>query len=101
METEARGHRPASGSIDAKLPAARARSDTVHQVYNAVTGSRIVLDGLYGMMNALLSGNFVQECARAGRCVQDGGAAAPPAPVHRPDDGMRKAMGCCVHAFPH
>jgi len=54
---------PHRASTDATLPAARAEIDTVRQVYNAATGYRIVLASLYGMMNALLSGNFVQVTA--------------------------------------
>ena len=41
-----------------------AKNDALNQVYNALACVRSVLDGVYGMMNALLSGNFAHAAAR-------------------------------------
>lgn len=92
-----------------------AENNTVNQVYNGTAGYRSTLNELYGMMKALLSGNFAHLAAHVPEYVDfrrgdvrhsqaDISRAARLSgyvPAHRLDDGMREAMDWYVPALPH
>ena len=96
-------------------PDALVEHSTVNHVYNGMAGLRRTRNELYGMMKALLSGNFAHLAAHVPEYVDfrrgdvrhsqaDISRAARLlgyVPTHRIDDGMREAMDWYVHALPH
>jgi UDP-N-acetylglucosamine 4-epimerase len=92
-----------------------AKNDAVRQVYNVTVGVRSTLNELYGMMNALLSGNFAHVAAHAPEYVDFRRGDVRHAqtdisrastllefvPTHRINAGVREAMDCSVHTLPH
>lgn len=101
--------------VQANLLAALANDDAVNQVYNVAVGDRSTLNDLYGMMKALLSGNFAHVAAHVPEYVDfrhgdvrhsqadisKAAALLGYVPTHRINDGMREAMDWYVHALPH
>jgi len=87
----------------------------VNQVYNVAAGDRSTLNALYGMMKALLSGNFAHVAApvpeyvdfRSGDVrhsqadITEAATLLGYVPTHRIDSGTREAMDWYVHALPH
>lgn len=93
--------------------AAPIKDGALNQVCNGMASDRSTFEDLYGMMNALLSGNFAHAAAYAPEYVGSGrgdvrhsqAAISKTAtllgyvPTHCIDDGWREAVDWTVHAM--